>query len=106
MQDPFLIYEGISGSIVSFIIRNSSGATFPITADCMDSVCENMVPVGRDSVCQSASGAISVSAVNRLGQGPASQPITVGQCPFISTYMYMHTKCTCACVYVSMCVCT
>ena len=40
MQNPFSIYEGISGSIVSFIIQNSSGTieTIPAT-DCVDSVC-------------------------------------------------------------------
>ena len=81
MQNPFSIYEGISGSIVSVIIQNSSvtNKTIP-AADCVDSVCR--YEVRPPFVCQSSSGdsTVNVSAINRLGLGPASQPIPVGKC--------------------------
>ena len=86
MQDPFSIYEGLSGSIESFTIQYSSGTiktikTIP-AADCVDGVCRYIDEVGPPLVCQSSSGdsTVSVSAANRLGPGPASQLITVGKC--------------------------
>ena len=82
-QDPFSIYEGLSGSIVSYTIQNSSGIikTIPAT-DCADSVCKYMDEVRPPLVCQTSSGdtSVNVSAANRLGPGPASQPIPVSKC--------------------------
>ena len=81
-QDSFSIYEGISGSIVSFTIRSSSGTSKTIPAtDCVDS-CRYSYEARPPFVCQSSSGdsTVNVSAANRLGPGPSSQPIPVGKC--------------------------
>ena len=56
MQDPFSVHEGISGSIVSYTIQNSSGTSKIIpAADCVDSVCRYMDEVRPPFVCQSSS---------------------------------------------------
>lgn len=97
-QNTFSIFEGIPGSIVSFVIHNSSGIVRIVPADCIDGVCEKMDKIDASNVCSSSGdGAISVSAMNRLGQGPASQLITVGQYLLMSVCL-----CTCIRVYVSM----
>ena len=84
MQDSFVIYEGISGSIMNYTIHFSSGTnSSTISANCTDDGCESMVEVRPRTVCQPSSsrdGTVSVSAVNRLGPGPLSQPVTLGQC--------------------------
>jgi hypothetical protein len=83
-QDPFSIYEGISGSVVSYTVRNSSGTIKTTPVDCIDNACGYTDEILPSLVCQSSSGdstvSVMVSATNRLGSGPASQPITFGQC--------------------------
>ena len=111
-QDLFSIFEGISGSIESFTIQNSSGTikTIP-AANCVDSVCRYMDEVRPPLVCQTSSGdtSVNVSAANRLGPGPASQPIPVSKCgylyihSYVSSCMYkldvlhVHILCVCTC---------
>jgi hypothetical protein len=83
LQSSFLIYEGISGSVVSYTVHFLSilSLTFPI--DCMDDVCEYMVEVP-PTVCQTARDHdvsmidISVSAANRLGSGPLGEFDPIG----------------------------
>ena len=83
MQNSFSIYEGITGSVVDYIINFSSAISMTIPVSCTDAECEYMVEVP-PTVCQMTGDHdvskidVSVSAANRLGSGKPSKFDPIG----------------------------
>ena len=83
MQNSFSIYEGITGSVVNYIVHFSSTINMTIPVSCTDAVCWYMVEVP-PTVCQITSDHdvskidVSVSAANRLGSGQPSEFNPIG----------------------------
>ena len=88
--DSFVISDGINDSIISYIVSYSSNthsnsSTIPVS--CMDDSCEYVVDVP-SSLCPPLSDInVTVSAANKLGQGPSTDTNTIG----IRIYTLLHS---------------
>ena len=82
-QDTYAIGDGIPGSVVTYIMKImsnsevlSTSSLIPMT--CVDINCEQFVSVPFQCVSLTDIS-ITLSAANRLGVGPASNPAIVGK---------------------------
>ena len=76
MQASFNISEGISVTVTTYNFSYSGTTT--LTPSCVDSFCEYVVNV-TSSLCSPLSTiVVALSALNRLGQGPPSNPTIIG----------------------------
>ena len=85
MQNPFIIYEGIDGSIISYTINYSDSNTGEIcgstSAFCvLGGICNGEFDIS-SSLCRLSSDTsinVTVSVVTNLGEGPQTDPIMEG----------------------------
>ena len=82
--------DGFYGSITSYIVSYSNDTYFNLSmfpVSCMDDSCEYVVDVP-SSLCPPLSDInVTVSAANKLGQGPSTDTNTIG----IRIYTLLHS---------------
>lgn len=85
MQSSFFIYEEMTGSATSYIIRYLDSATGAIcgsrfinTTSCMGGVCSNEFEISSSLCTPSSDINVTVSAVTSLGEGPQTKPVKEG----------------------------
>ena len=82
MQNPFIIYEGIDGSVISYTINYSDSNTGELcastSASCVGGVCGGGFDASSSSCRPSADINVTVFAVTNLGEGPPTVPVMEG----------------------------
>ena len=82
MQDTYAIGDGIPGSVVAYIMKIMSNSEVLLNSSlapmmCIDITCEEFVSVPFQCVSLT-DVSVTLSAANRLGVGPASNPARIG----------------------------
>ena len=85
MQDTFNVSNGIDGSTISYTVIYSDSISgsicsliiIPATL-CGDRVCSHMFEVSLSSCSHDSNINVTTFATNILGDGPRSEPVTVG----------------------------
>lgn len=84
LQKPFNISKGIDGTAFSYTIiyidTESGGTCDSIEVPafrCQQGLCSHLLDVSSSSCANSTNISVSVSATNLLGDGPASEPVSI-----------------------------
>ena len=87
LQPLFSIADGIPGSVTHYTLTYSNITSSKLA--CRNITCDYMIDVASSNCSQFTDIEVTLSASNRLGQGPASAPITIGK---IAMPNSMHTS--------------
>ena len=83
IQDPFIIYEGINGTIISYMVYYSDSDTEELCGSnkvyCDQGTCSTEFDISSVSSCRPSSDInVTISAMTNLGEGPSTIPIMEG----------------------------
>ena len=83
-QENFNISEGIDGSPMFYTVNYTVSGTYIMcatstisTSSCTNGVCEHMLEIPSSICPPSSSITVIVSGTNRLGEGQASNPVSI-----------------------------